>query len=183
MSHKVWPLSTNRPLRQVSCAWCSQLCCSSRSARNSELLAFGDDQGRTDGGGQAVENVGTQGSVSRQEITELLSRDSRLGGEVRDQPPAAVNRLAELATKRRLLLGLVNSFQLRLKQRTLGGDLFALLLQSSLLLSGELEVDGALGGRHGMFSTVRVSVIHRDAALRRPSPAARSGRQFPRTRK
>ena len=27
----------------------------------------------------------------------MLSRDSRLGGEVRDQPPAAVNRLAELS--------------------------------------------------------------------------------------
>ena len=53
------------------------------------LLSFGDDQGHTDSGGQAVENVRTQGSVSRQEITELLSRDSRLGGEVRDQPPAA----------------------------------------------------------------------------------------------
>ncbi len=52
------------------------------SARDSELLAFCDDQGRTDGGGQAVENVGTQGSVSRQEITELLSRNSHLGGEV-----------------------------------------------------------------------------------------------------
>lgn len=47
------------------------------------LLALCDDQGRTDGGGQAVENVGTQGSVSRQEITELLSRDSRLGGAER----------------------------------------------------------------------------------------------------
>ena len=69
---------------------------STRSARDNKLLSLGDDQGRPDGGGQAVENVGTQGSVSRQESTELLNRDSRLGGEVRDQPPAAVNRLAEL---------------------------------------------------------------------------------------
>ncbi len=55
---------------------------SRRALTNRELLAFVDDQGRTEGSGQAVENVGTQGSVSRQEITELLSRDFRLGGEV-----------------------------------------------------------------------------------------------------
>jgi hypothetical protein len=44
-------------------------------------------QGRTDGSGQAVENVGTQGSVSRQEITELLSRDSRTGNSRKTLTP------------------------------------------------------------------------------------------------
>lgn len=49
--------------------------------RDGERLALG--------GGQAVENVGTQCSASRRELTELLSRDSRLGGELCDLPPAA----------------------------------------------------------------------------------------------
>ena len=49
--------------------------------RDGERLALGS--------AQAVENVGTQGSVSRQELTELLSRDSRLGGELCDLPTAA----------------------------------------------------------------------------------------------